>query len=179
MTFWKVFLIVLLALWLISLIRIGGRVSYGEAGLFAAALAGPFKIQLRPAKPKREKKSQQKKPNKEKPPAAEPREKNPKEGQPGTLSRLMKLLPVVGQACGALKRKICFLLRTTMQAYIAAAPTASAMPFTGSEPGAPPPSTPETSTIPTSAAKTQRTLRALRRSLNKNGEAATSRIGAK
>ena len=28
------------------------------------------------------------------------------EAKPGTLSRLMKLLPIVGQACGALKRKI-------------------------------------------------------------------------
>ena len=32
--------------------------------------------------------------------------KEHKESQPGTLSRLIKLLPVVGQACGSLKRKI-------------------------------------------------------------------------
>lgn len=105
MTFWKVLLIILLVLWLISLIRIGGRVSYGEAGLFVTALAGPFQIQILPAKPKKEKKPR-KKPKKEKPPVAEKHKKKPKEGQPGTLSRLMKLLPVVGQACGALKRKI-------------------------------------------------------------------------
>ena len=105
MTFWKVLLIVLLVLWLISLIRIGGRASYGEAGLFVTALAGPFQIQILPAKPKKEKKPR-KKAKKEKPPAAEKHEEKPKEGQPGTLSRLMKLLPVVGQACGALKRKI-------------------------------------------------------------------------
>lgn len=37
---------------------------------------------------------------------AERHKKEPREGQPGTLSRLMKLLPVVGQACGSLKRKI-------------------------------------------------------------------------
>mgnify|MGYP007003801905 CR=1 FL=1 len=104
MTFWKVLLIILLVLWLISLIRIGGRVSYGEAGLFAAALAGPFRIQILPAKPKKKKPG--KKPKKEKPPVAEKHKKEPEEGQPGALSRLMKLLPVVGQACGALKRKI-------------------------------------------------------------------------
>ena len=103
MTFLKVLLAILVVFWLISLIRIGGRVSYGQAGLSAAALAGPFQIQLLPAKPKKKK---PKKPKKEKPPAAEKQEKKPKEGQPGTLSRLMKLLPVVGQACGALKRKI-------------------------------------------------------------------------
>ena len=102
MTFLKVLLVILLILWLISLIRIGGRVRYGEAGLFAFALAGPLKIQLLPAKQKEEK-PKKKKTKKEK----TPKEKKPRpEGQPGTLSRLMQLLPVVGQVCGALKRKI-------------------------------------------------------------------------
>lgn len=105
MTFLKVLLIVLAVLWLISLIRLGGRVKYGEAGLFVWVLAGPFKLQLLPAKPK-EKKPKKEKKKKEKPPAAEKHKKEPKEGQPGTLSRLLKLLPVVGQACGSLKRKI-------------------------------------------------------------------------
>ena len=104
MTFLRVLLVVLLIFWLISLIRVGGRVRYGEAGLFAFALAGPLNIQLLPAKPKEEKPKKKKKPKKEK----KPKEKKPKpEGQPGTLSRVMQLLPVIGQACGALKRKIC------------------------------------------------------------------------
>ena len=104
MTFLKVLLAVVVVLWLISLIRIGGKVRYGQAGLFVTALAGPLKIQLLPAKPKKEKKPKKvKKAKPEKP----PKEKKPApEGRPGTLSRLMKLLPVVGQACGALKRKI-------------------------------------------------------------------------
>lgn len=105
MTFLKALLIVLAVLWLISLVRIGGRVRYGEEGLFAWVLAGPLKIQLLPAKAK-EKKPNKGKKKKELPAAAEKHKKEPKEGQPGTLSRLMKLLPVVGQACGALKRKI-------------------------------------------------------------------------
>ena len=106
MTFLKVLLAILLVLWLISLIRVGGRVAYGRAGLFVTALAGPFKIQILPLKPKKEKKP--KKPKKEKQKKEKPpKEKEPvPEGQPGTLSRLMKLLPVVGQACGSLKRKI-------------------------------------------------------------------------
>lgn len=106
MTFLKVLLVILAVLWLISLIRVGGRVGYGAAGLSATALAGPFKIQLLPAK---ERQKKEKRPKKERKPKKEkkPGEKKPKpEGQPGTLSRLMKLLPVVGQACGALKRKI-------------------------------------------------------------------------
>ncbi|MCI8915245.1 MAG: DUF2953 domain-containing protein [Oscillospiraceae bacterium] len=108
MTFLKVLLAVLAVLWLISLIRVGGRVSYGQAGLFVYLLMGPVKLQLFPTanasggngRPKA------KKPKKEKPPMAERHKKEPREGQPGTLSRLMKLLPVVGQACGSLKRKI-------------------------------------------------------------------------
>ncbi len=67
MTFLKVLLIVLLVLWLISLIRIGGKVRYGQAGLYAAALVGPFQIQLLPAKPKKTKK-----PKKEKKPKKSP-----------------------------------------------------------------------------------------------------------
>ena len=104
MTFLKVLLIILLALWLISLIRIGGRVQYGQAGLFATALAGPFKIQILPMKPKKEKKPKPgKRPKKEKP----LKEKKPaSEGQPGTLTRVKQLLPVIAQFCGALKRKI-------------------------------------------------------------------------
>ncbi len=107
MTFLKVLLIVLAVLWLISLIRVGGRVRYGEAGLFVTVLAGPFKIQVLPMKPgKKARPQKEKKPKKEKPAMAEKHKREPKESQPGTLSRLMKLLPVVGQACGALKRKI-------------------------------------------------------------------------
>ena len=49
MTFWKVLLIILLVLWLISLIRIGGRVSYGESGVFVFLLLGPVKLQLFPS----------------------------------------------------------------------------------------------------------------------------------
>ena len=102
MTFLKVLVIILLVFWLISLIRVGGQVCYGDAGLFAFVLVGPLKIQLLPTGPKEEK-PKKKTPKKEK----KPKEKKPKqEGQPGTLSRLMRLLPVVGQACGALKRKI-------------------------------------------------------------------------
>lgn len=107
MTFLKVLLIVLAVLWLISLIRVGGRVRYGEAGLFVAVLAGPLRVQVFPLKAgKKDKPQKEKKPKKEKPAIAEKHKKEPKEGQPGTLSRLMKLLPVAGQACGALKRKI-------------------------------------------------------------------------
>ena len=106
MTVLKVLLVILLIFWLISLIRVGGRVRYGEAGLFVFVLAGPLKIQILPAKPKEEKPKKKKKPKKEKK-EKKPKEKKPKpEDRPGTLSRLMQLLPVVGEVCGTLKRKI-------------------------------------------------------------------------
>lgn len=105
MTFLKVLAIVLVVLWLISLIRVGARVRYGAEGLFLWVLAGPVKLQLLPAKPKGKKPKKEKK-KKEPPPAAEQHKKEPEAGRPGTLSRLLELLPVVGQACGALKRKI-------------------------------------------------------------------------
>lgn len=73
MTFWQVLLAVLVVFWLISLIRIGGRVCYGQAGVSASALVGPFRIQLLPAKPKKPKKPG--KPQKEKPAVAEKHKK--------------------------------------------------------------------------------------------------------
>ena len=105
MTFLKVLLAILLILWLISLLRIGGRVKYGQAGLSVTVLVGFFKIRVLPPKAKKEKPPKGRT-RKQPPSVAEKHKKRPKEGQPGTLSRLMKLLPVVGQACGALKRKI-------------------------------------------------------------------------
>lgn len=105
MTFLKVLLIILLALWLLSLIRIGGRVRFGQEGLFVTALVGPLRIRLLPAKEKPKKKP--KKEKKPKKPKKKPKEEKPRpEGQPGTLSRLMQLLPVAAQAAGRLKRKI-------------------------------------------------------------------------
>ena len=104
MTFLKVLLVVLLAFWLISLIRIGGRVCYGQKGLSVAVLIGPMRVQVLPAKPKKKKKAKKK--EDQPPPQAEKHEKSASKDRPGTLSRLMKLVPVVGQACGSLKRKI-------------------------------------------------------------------------
>lgn len=109
MTFLKVLLIVLAVLWLISRIRVGARVRYGAEGLFLWVLAGPFKVKLLPAgekKKKRKKKEKAAAEGNEPPAVADGHKKEPEEGRPGTLSRLMQLLPVAGQACGALKRKI-------------------------------------------------------------------------
>lgn len=105
MTALIVIFVILAVFWLIGLIRLGGHIRYGAAGFFVNVLAGPVKIQLFPFpekepkkdKPKKEKKP---KPKKEKPPKPKP------EGQPGTLARLLSLIPTVLEAVKALRRRI-------------------------------------------------------------------------
>ncbi len=102
---WLILLIVLAALWLISRLRLGGRVHYGPDDLRVAVLVGPARIQVLPAKMKEKHKraKKPKKPKKEK----KPRKPKPEEAEkPGTAGRLMKLLPVVTEAAGKLLRKI-------------------------------------------------------------------------
>lgn len=105
MTALIVILIILVVFWLIGLIRLGGRIRFGEAGFFVTVLAGPVKIQVFPMVPKRPKKE---KPKKEKKPkkAKHKLEKPKPEGQPGTLTRLLSLMPTVIEAVRTLRRKI-------------------------------------------------------------------------
>ncbi len=100
---WIVLAAVLLLFVLISLIRLGGRAKYDADGFYAYVLAGPAKIQLFPAKPKDKQIPKKQKPKKEKPKKAEAHAGKKK---PGTLGRVLELLPVVGEAAGSLKRKI-------------------------------------------------------------------------
>ena len=103
MTWWMILLIILAALWLIGQLRLGGMAHYGPDGMTVTVIAGPARIQVVPAK--EEKKPKEKK--KEKAPKEQLAEgKTPEEEKPGTLSRLMKLLPVVAEAAGTLLRKI-------------------------------------------------------------------------
>lgn len=126
-----VVLIVLAVLWLISLIRLGGRLRYGADGIFITVFVGPYRLQPFPASEKKgpeeqgglfvtlavgpwrmrlvpAAKKKPKKPKKEKP-LKEKKPKKPRpEGQPGTLTRLLGLLPTVGEALGALRRRIRF-----------------------------------------------------------------------
>ena len=103
MTALIVILIVLAVFWLIGMIRLGGRLKYGEAGFYVHILAGPVKIQVLPASTKKPKKQKPKKEKKTKP--EKPKKPKP-EGQPGTLRRVMSVLPRILDAVGALKRKI-------------------------------------------------------------------------
>ena len=106
MTGWIILLGILLVLFLISLIRLGGRAKYGPDGFYAYVLAGPAKIQLFPSKPKDETKPAKPKKEKKKKEKPAPAKEHTNEEKPGTVGRVMKLLPAVAEAAGALKRKI-------------------------------------------------------------------------
>jgi len=93
---------ILLVLFLLSRIRIGGLVRYDEDGLVAKGKLGLFQMRLYPPKPKKEKPPKPKKPKKEPPPQAEDHPK--KKG--GTLSLLKDLIPVACQAVNHLRKKL-------------------------------------------------------------------------
>lgn len=92
--------IVVLALVLVSLIRVGVRVQYAQNRLEVGLLAGPVKITLFPRKAQKPKK-----PKKTKPAKAKKAKQKPK--TVGEILELVKqLLPVAIDAAGQLKRKI-------------------------------------------------------------------------
>lgn len=97
MTALKVAAVILLALFLLGLIRVGGGGEYSAEGFRAWVRVGPFSIRVFPAK---KKKSKEKKPKKSK--KAQPEE----EKQGGGLAAVKEYLPLVCEAAGALKRRI-------------------------------------------------------------------------
>lgn len=104
---------ILLVLWLISLLRVGGIVEYSEQGVLIQLRIGPFKVELLPGKPKEEKPpKREKKPKKEKKKKAKqkpPEEKPPvplKEKVGGALSLFRELLPVALEAVGKLFHRL-------------------------------------------------------------------------
>lgn len=101
MKWWVILLLALLALYLIGRLRLGARVKYDAAGLAAWVLAGPVRVRVWPA---RERAGQEKK----RPGRAKREKPSPERpgGGPGTLERVLDLLPVVGEAAGALRRKM-------------------------------------------------------------------------
>lgn len=105
MTALKVILIVLLVLWLISLIRVGGIAEYSEEGLIVRLRVWLFRITLFPMKPRAEKpeKPKKEKKKKEKPPKEG---EKPKEKTGGLLSLIMDFIPLAANAAGTLLHKI-------------------------------------------------------------------------
>lgn len=94
--------VVILALVLVGLIRVGVRVQYAQSRLEVRLLAGPVKVTLYPRKPKRPKpgkKPKRAKANRKKPPKAPPTAEE-------IIALVKQLLPVVLDAAGRLRQKI-------------------------------------------------------------------------
>lgn len=104
MTALKVLAVILLILFLLGLIRVGGGGEYSALGLTAWLKLGPFQIKVFPLKKKKEKKKKPSKAKKAQPKPQKPTEEKPKQG--GTLARVREFLPLICEAAGALKRRI-------------------------------------------------------------------------
>lgn len=100
MTGLKILLGVVLVLFLLGRIRLGGEAEYSETGLLVKVRAGWLRIQVFPLK--RKKKEKPPKPKKEKP----EKEKKPRPKGGGPLDLAKRYLPLVCEAAGELKRRI-------------------------------------------------------------------------
>lgn len=99
MTGLKILAGVLLCLFLLSLVRLGGGVKYSRDGLFVRLRFGKISFLVYPRK-KRQKREKPRKSQEEPPP------QEPKEERGGSLELVRQYLPLVCQAAGELKRKI-------------------------------------------------------------------------
>ncbi len=110
MTALKILLTILLILFLLGRIRVGGDGEYSEAGLLVRVRVGGFPIQVFPMKrAKKEKKPPKKgkstsKSTGEKKEGGEEGQEKPKKG--GTVDLVKAALPLVGDAAGALREHI-------------------------------------------------------------------------
>lgn len=93
---------ILLALGLLSLVRVGGDAEYGTGGFTARLRLGLLRITIWPVKKKKEKRKKAESPPP--PPDTPPPEEKPKAG--GSFVLLRELLPFVTDAAGRLTRKI-------------------------------------------------------------------------
>lgn len=104
MTWWMILLIILAVFLLLLQFRCGARARYAPDEMTVRLLIGPFRMKVVPSQ--KDEKTKTAKVKKKEKKAAPEKGKESEEDKPGTLSRLMKLLPVIAEAAGALKRKI-------------------------------------------------------------------------
>ena len=93
---------ILLALWLISLVRVKVWLRYEEAGLLVKVLAGPVRITVFPLKVRP---SPQRARRKRKGPSPRAPVDHPKPGG-GNLALVQQFLPLLGEAAGRFRRKV-------------------------------------------------------------------------
>lgn len=116
---------IVLLLLLIGQIRVGALVAYSEAGFFVKIKAGPVCMQILPAKKVKEEKTKQPK----KQPAKEKEDAAPQRKIKDTLTLAMRFIPLLGEAAGRLKRKICIDWLFLHVIWGAADPASAAMGF--------------------------------------------------
>lgn len=124
MTVLVILLIVFAALWLLSLIRLGGAVRYDGAGVTARLMAGPLKFTLYPPGKKR-------KPKKKRDKTAEAAQRTAEEatGKGGELPPFTRLVPLLAEAAGRLKKKIRIDDLTLHLTWASGDPAQTAMGF--------------------------------------------------
>lgn len=119
---------ILLALLLLSLVRVGGEAEYAEDGLTVRVRLGPLKLTVYPVKARPERRRPKKEKAKKPAPAPEAAAQ-PAEKPGGTLSLVRELLPLVAQAAGEMKRKIRIDLLVLHLTWAAGDPASAAMGF--------------------------------------------------
>lgn len=117
MTALKIIGVIVLALFLLSLVRFGALVEYGQAGVTVKVKLGPFRFTVFPGKPKGDKAEKKRKPRQtpKKQQKTQPERKPPDIG--GALSLVKDFLPLVADAAGRVRRTIridTFFLDLTM-----------------------------------------------------------------
>lgn len=119
---------IVLLLFLIGQIRVGALVVYSESGLFVKIKAGPVCIQILPMKKdKKEKEEKTKQPKKQS--AKEKEDAAPQRKIKDTLALAMRFVPLLGEAAGRLKRKICIDRLLLHVIWGSADPASAAMGF--------------------------------------------------
>ncbi len=112
---------VILLFLLLGMLRLGAQVEYSAQGLFAKLRVGALRFQLYPGK---RKKKEPKENQDEQPPA----EAAPKAAG-GKLEPVRRYLPLIGEAAGELKRKICIDCLKIDLTVSGSDPSAAAMAF--------------------------------------------------
>lgn len=102
---WMIPALILLILFLLSRLRLGGTAEYSAAGFFAWVRVGGFRFRVFPRKPKK-KRDKPKKPKKEDGKKKDAKEKPAGTKPGGAVSLVLDCLPLVGEAAGRLKRKL-------------------------------------------------------------------------
>ena len=106
MTAMKVFLLLLLVMFLIGRVRLGGMVEYSAQGLLVQLRLGAVWYQIYPGKKKEKRKKSPQKQKKKKNEPSKKKIKDPEHKAGSSLSQGKRYLPLVGEAAGGLKKRI-------------------------------------------------------------------------